>query len=234
MTEYLVVATALLLSAFCTAGWRGVSNWLAPAATLLWEWHAGLGLSLVAAGAVRAWHSGIASYVRRRNLLSLCRAAEEPVQAMFEQASLYGSAEHCALAALPACTGRLRALWQRALAQWLRGSVSEEAFAAVGKEQGIPLLVRLARALALSRHTGSPLAHHLAVLLEDSAEDRRHRQLQEAEYLPVFVVTLGMAGALLAFALLQATRGSGPLGDLALVALVTAGAVPPLIARLLP
>lgn len=230
----LVTALALLGSACRLGSWRLAGRWLAPAAAFVWVQPQGLGPALAAAVGVVLWQAGLLAFLRRRRLGALCEAAEEPVQAMFEQASLYGSAEHCALAALPACSAALRPIWQRALAEWLRGSASEESFAKAGHDAGIPLLVRLARALSLSRHNGTPLARHLAVLLEDSTEERRYRRESEGEALPFFIVTFAMASVLLAVGLADAHVGAGPVLPLALVALLSAGGAAYVAALILP
>lgn len=235
MTGALIMAGLVLLFAtLWTRGPRAVALLVPPLAAFAWSLPAGPWLALVAAAATALWQGGVRHYLARRRRERLRRAAEEPIQAMFEQASLYGSAELCALAALPACSTDLRPLWQAALADWLRGGTSEAAFATAGLRAGLPLLVRLAGALALSRHTGSPLDRHLAVLLEDAADDRRERTSVEGETLPYFVVTALMATGLLLLGLVLAGRGDAQLPWLLGTALATGGGVPPLAAALLP
>lgn len=235
MTGALIVAAlALLAASLATAGTTATLRWLLPLATLLVTLSAGALIALVAASSSALWQAGLMRYLRYRRREGLRTAAEEPIQAMFEQASLYGSAELCALAALPACSEELRPLWQNALADWLRGGTSEAAFARVGTSSDIPLLVRLARALALSRHTGSPLDRHLAVLLEDAADDRRETASVEGETLPYFVVTTLMATGLLLLGLTLSAEGKTSLPWLVCLALATGGTVPLLAAALLP
>jgi hypothetical protein len=235
MTAALITSALVLLAVTLkTGGLRAAAGLVLPLVALAWALRSGPAIALAAAAATGLWQSGMRRYLARRRLERLRTAAEEPIQAMFEQASLYGSAELCALAALPACSAELRPLWLGALADWLRGGTSEAAFAAAGKQAGVPLLVRLARALALSRHTGSPLDRHLAVLLEDAADDRREAAGLEGETLPYFVVTALMATGLLLLGLVLAGRGAAPLPWLLCAALVTGGGVPPLAAALLP
>jgi len=227
-------AAALLLAALVRSGPRGAARYLVPTAALCLGLPSGPVVMLTAFVCAGLWQHGVLLYLRRRRLQRLRTAAEEPIQAMFEQASLYGSAEHCALAALPACSAELRPIWQQALADWLRGGTSEEAFADVGQAYRIPLLVRLARALALSRHTGSPLDCHLGVLLEDAAEDRQAVAGIEGETLPYFVATALMASALFGMALVFAAEGRTAVAWLLVVALATGGVVPLVSAALLP
>ncbi len=235
MTGALLLASlALLGTSLATAGARAALRWLPPLAALAATLTSGAAVGLAAAGSVALWQAALARYLRHMRRRRLQAAAEEPIQAMFEQASLYGSAELCALAALPACNEALRPLWQAALADWLRGGTSEAAFAAAGRRAGIPLLIRLARALALSRHTGSPLDRHLAVLLEDAADDRREMASVEGETLPYFVITALMATGLLLAGLFLAAEGRAPLPWLVALALATGGAVPWLASALLP
>ncbi len=234
MALWLVAATAALASGLATGGPKALLRWLPPVAASVAARPSGALVALAAGLAVGLWQSGVGRYLAHRRLQALRAAAEEPIQAMFEQASLYGSAELCALAALPACNAGLRPLWQAALADWLRGGTSEAAFARLGRESAIPLLVRLARALALSRHTGSPLDRHLAVLLEDAADDRREMAAVEGETLPYFVVTSLMATGLLVLGLWLALRGDPALPWLVCAGLVTGGGVPLLAAALLP
>ena len=230
----LLAALALVLSALRLGGLRVLLRWLLPLLALLATLRGGLTVACAAGVSVLAWQAGLARYLGRRRLQRLRIAAEEPIQAMFEQASLYGSAELCALAALPACSGELKVIWQQALADWLRGGTSEAAFAAIGHQYDIPLLVRLARALSLSRHTGAPLDHHLAVLLEDTSEDRREVSSLEGETLPYYVVTVAMASLLLLLGLALAARGADPLPWVLVITLLTGGVVPLVSASLLP
>jgi hypothetical protein len=230
----LLAAVALLGASLATGGARRMARFLPPLVALAVALASGLAVALAAAASVALWQAGLRQYLRHARLRRLAVAAEEPIQAMFEQASLYGSAELCALAALPACSDDLRPLWQSALADWLRGGSSEAAFADVGQRAGIGLLVRLARALALSRHTGAPLDRHLAVLLEDAADDRREVASVEGETLPYFVVTGLMATALLFTGLVLAAEGNAPIPWLIALALVTGGGVPYLASALLP
>ncbi len=234
MTAALALAAlACLAGSFAAAGGRATLRWLLPLAALLASSRAGAAVALAAAASIALWQAGLSRYLALRRRARLQTAAEEPIQAMFEQASLYGSAELCALAALPACSAALRPLWQGALADWLRGGTSEAAFAHAGRSFGIPLLIRLARALALSRHTGSPLDRHLAVLLEDAADDRRETADVEGETLPYVVVTVLMASALLLLGLIEAVEG--PLVPwLTCLALTTGGTIPLLASALLP
>ncbi len=230
----LLAAVALLGTLFATGGARRMLRFLPPLAALAVALASGLAVALAAAASLALWQAGLAEYLRHARRRRLAVAAEEPIQAMFEQASLYGSAELCALAALPACSEDLRPLWQSALADWLRGGSSEAAFAEAGQRAGIGLLVRLARALSLSRHTGSPLDRHLAVLLEDAADDRREVASVEGETLPYFVVTALMATALLLVGLVLAAEGNAPVPWLITLALLTGGGVPYLASALLP
>lgn len=233
-----VVGVLCALSVLCTAQRLGSSQavlrWIGPIATFLWVLERGWPVKLAAPLCVMLWQSGLSCHLRSRRLRALQEAAEEPVQAMFEQASLFGSAEHCALAALPACSAALRPIWQRALADWLRGGASEESFARAGGVANLPLLVRLARALALSRHTGTPLSRHLAVLLEDASEERRRQREREQEAMPFFVITLLMASALMALALWNVRSSAGPEQSLALAAMATAGLATYAAARIVP
>ncbi len=234
MTAALVLAASAFLAASLAAGGRKAAlRRLLPLAAFLATLKSGGSLALATAASTALWQAGLGRYLALRRRARLCAAAEEPIQAMFEQASLYGSAELCALAALPACSADLRPLWQGALADWLRGGTSEAAFAQVGRRFRIPLLIRLARALALSRHTGSPLDRHLAVLLEDASDDRREAADVEGETLPYFVVTVLMASALLLLGLIEAVEGPA-LPWLTCLALVTGGAIPLLASALLP
>ncbi len=229
-----LAAIALLLARLKLAGPRRTLTFILPLAALVAALRSGPLLALLAALSAGLWQAGALRYLAHTRLAHLRAAAEEPIQAMFEQASLYGSAELCALAALPACSEPLRPLWQSALADWLRGRTSEAAFAAVGHRAHIPLLVRLARALALSRHTGSPLDRHLAVLLEDAADDRRETASVESEALPYFVVTVLMASCLLLLGLVLSASGRATLPWLLALALATGGGVPFLASALLP
>lgn len=166
---------------------------------------------------------------RRRERLA--EACQEPLQAMFEQASLLGNAEHCAVSATEACPGDLRPLWQLAIADWARGAAADEAFARVAARAGLWPLERLARALALTRHTGTPLARHLAVLLEDVAEDLRLRREARGAVWPFAVATLVLAGAVLLEAIWIGAQGGGSVPLLAAVAGLTAGGAPLLAAE---
>jgi len=234
MTGLLVAAAAACLVLLRNRGPRALIPWALPLAALVASHRGGSLVAIGAALGAAAWQEGLRRYLAHRRLQRLQTAVEDPIQAMFEQASLYGSAELCALAALPACSAGLRPLWQEALADWLRGASSEGAFARAGHRAKIPLLVRLARALALSRHTGSPLDRHLAVLLEDAADDRRERASVEGETLPYFVVTALMATGLLGLALAFAAGGYAPVPWLVAIALLTGGGVPLIAAALLP
>ncbi|MDA8344949.1 MAG: hypothetical protein M0Z66_05640 [Thermaerobacter sp.] len=208
----------------------------APLATFLVASRSGLLSGAIAAVSLRLFEQTLSLLAKRRRLERLRDAAEEPIQAMFEQASLFGSAELCALAALPACGPRLRPVWQRALAEWLRGSASEEAFRTVGRSEGLPLLVQLGRALSLSRRSGTPLARHLAVLLEDAAEERRRRHEAGAQTFPFFAVTAGLAGVVLLGSVwvLAQGQGVGLTYWIAIAALLTSGSIPLATAQLLP
>lgn len=229
-----VAAGAFLAAQWRTAGPSGVMRTAAPFVALVLAVRSGLLGGVVAAVAVRLFEETLTLLGRRRRLERLRDASEEPIQAMFEQASLFGSAELCALAALPACGPRLRLLWQRALAEWLRGSASEDAFRQVGRAHGLPLLVQLGRALSLSRRNGTPLARHLAILLEDAAEDRRRRRAAESQTFPYFAATAALAGIVLAAAVWALAAGVGADHWIAIAALLTAGSIPLATARLLP
>ncbi len=228
------VAAAAFLAVLWRLGGPGrLLPFLLPVLAFAIDARAGILAAAVAALSVRLFEETLAVLVRRRRLERLRDAAEEPIQAMFEQASLFGSAELCALAALPACSGSLRPVWQRALAQWLRGGASEDAFRQVGREASLPLLVQLGRALSLSRRSGTPLARHLAILLEDAAEDRRRRHEASAQTFPYFAVTTALAGVVLLAAAAVLAQGAGLDYWIAVAALPTAGGIPLATAQLL-
>jgi hypothetical protein len=235
MNGPMAFATASFLAmSWHLAGPRRVLLLFPPALAFILDARAGV-LAAVAAGvSVRLFEATLVALVRRRNLERLRNAAEDPIQAMFEQASLFGSAELCALAAVPSCNEALRPVWQRALAQWLRGGASEHAFRDVGREASLPLLVHLGRALSLSRRSGTPLARHLAILLEDAAEDRRWRHEAGAQTFPYFAVTAALAGVVLLAAATVLAEGVGVDYWIALAALLTAGGIPLATAGLLP
>lgn len=231
----LVTAVAFLIVQAGLSGVRRVAPAVLPLAAFLWAARSGLAGAVVAALSVRLFEQALVILARRQRLERLRDGAEDPIQAMFEQASLFGSAELCALAALPACGPGLRPIWQRALAEWLRGSASEEAFRATGRAEGIPLFVQLGRALSLARRSGTPLARHLAVLLEDAAEDRRRRHEAQGQTLPYFVVTTVLAGIVLGGALFVLSGShAGVEHWIAEVAAGSAGGIPFATARLLP
>lgn len=230
----LLMACACLMAQWRVGGAKGLWLLIGPCLTLLLDVRSGMFAAILAAISVRLFEEMLRQLALRRRLERLRDASEEPIQAMFEQASLFGSAELCALASLPACGPVLRPIWQRALALWLRGSASEEAFREIGRREGLPLLVQLGRALSLSRRSGTPLARHLAVLLEDAAEDRRRRREAQGQSFPYFAVTAALAAIVLLGAIGVLATNAGLDTYVAVAVLVSAGLVPLATVRLLP
>lgn len=232
MSAPYALAVLTLLATWAVGGGRGPILRLLPSfAALSLTMPAGVGYALVTAGSCALWLLAFRRIADRRRRDRMADACQEPLQAMFEQASLLGNAEHCAVGATGSCPEGLRYLWQLAIADWARGASADEAFARVAHRHGLPPLERLARALALTRHTGTPLARHLAVLLEDVAEDLRlHREARSAVW-PFALATAFLAGAVLIEVVVIGMRGGGPLPGLAALAGLTAGGAPLIVAE---
>lgn len=225
-------ALLALLATWAMHGARGPIHRLLPsAAAFTLTMPAGPGYALMTATSCALWLVAFQRIADRRHRDRMADACQEPLQAMFEQASLLGNAEHCAIAAADACPEGLQGLWRLALADWLRGASADEAFAQVARHHRLPPLERLARALALTRHTGTPLARHLAVLLEDVAEDLRLQREARSAVWPFALATAFLAAAVLLEVVFVGIGGGGPAPGLAALAGLTAGGAPLLVAE---
>lgn len=230
MSAYLAAIVALVLT-WVIGGRHGALHRLLPVALVFGlTLSAGVPYALCASVSMGLWLLAIARLGRRRRREMLAEACQEPLQAMFEQATLLGNADHCAVAALGACPKELRPVWELAVADWARGASADEAFAHAGAAHSLGPLERLARALALTRHTGTPLSRHLAVLLEDVAEDLRLRRESQAAVWPFAIATGLLAGAVLVEVIWIGAQGGGPVPVLAAVSGLTAGGAPLLTA----
>lgn len=227
---YLAAMAALLLT-WVLLGRRGPLHHLIPVVAVFGlTLPAGIPYALLSGVSVVLWLLAIARLGRRRRRETLAEGCQEPLQAMFEQATLLGNADHCAVSALGACPKELRPVWERAVADWARGASADEAFAHAGAMHSLGPLERLARALALTRHTGTPLSRHLAVLLEDVAEDLRLRREAQSAVWPFAIATGLLAGGVLVEVIWVGAQGGGPVPVLAAVSGLTAGGAPLLAA----